>query len=111
MCPTNSLVPAYCTGILCWILQHVFGADLVIPFLTLWFKTQVCDFGSAMFSGDNSVTPYLVSRFYRPPEVVLGLSYGASLNGSPCDKYRPSIMCAQIGDHGLHAQSKATYKP
>jgi serine/threonine protein kinase len=39
---------------------------------------QVCDFGSAMFAGDNSVTPYLVSRFYRPPEVILGLPYGAA---------------------------------
>ncbi len=39
----------------------------------------MCDFGSAMFAGDNSVTPYLVSRFYRPPEVILGLPYGARL--------------------------------
>ncbi len=38
---------------------------------------QVCDFGSAMFEGDNAITPYLVSRFYRPPEVILGLPYGA----------------------------------
>lgn len=29
-----------------------------------------------MFEGDNSITPYLVSRFYRPPEVILGLPYG-----------------------------------
>ena len=36
---------------------------------------QVCDFGSAMFAGQNEITPYLVSRFYRPPEVVLGLEY------------------------------------
>uniref|UniRef100_A0A1D2AF63 Protein kinase domain-containing protein n=1 Tax=Auxenochlorella protothecoides TaxID=3075 RepID=A0A1D2AF63_AUXPR len=41
-------------------------------------RTQVklCDFGSAMFSGDNEITPYLVSRFYRAPEVILGLPYG-----------------------------------
>lgn len=36
---------------------------------------KVCDFGSAMFSGDNEITPYLVSRFYRSPEVILGLPY------------------------------------
>ena len=36
---------------------------------------KVCDFGSAMFSGDNAITPYLVSRFYRAPEVILGLPY------------------------------------
>ena len=39
---------------------------------------KLCDFGSAMFSGDNEITPYLVSRFYRAPEVILGLPYGES---------------------------------
>ncbi|EIE27798.1 kinase-like protein [Coccomyxa subellipsoidea C-169] len=36
---------------------------------------KLCDFGSAMFTGDNETTPYLVSRFYRSPEVILGLKY------------------------------------
>ena len=36
---------------------------------------KVCDFGSAMFDGDNELTPYLQSRFYRAPEVILGLAY------------------------------------
>ncbi len=36
---------------------------------------KLCDLGSAMFSGGNSITPYLVSRFYRAPEVILGLPY------------------------------------
>lgn len=36
---------------------------------------KICDFGSAMFSGDNEITPYLVSRFYRSPEIILGLPY------------------------------------
>jgi serine/threonine-protein kinase PRP4 len=39
---------------------------------------KLCDFGSAMFVGDNEITPYLVSRFYRAPEVILGLKYGAA---------------------------------
>lgn len=39
-------------------------------------QVKLCDFGSAMMAGDNEVTPYLVSRFYRPPEVVLGMKYG-----------------------------------
>ena len=30
---------------------------------------KLADFGSAMFSGDNEITPYLVSRFYRAPEI------------------------------------------
>lgn len=38
-------------------------------------QIKLCDFGSAMFDGDNELTPYLVSRFYRAPEVVLGLPY------------------------------------
>lgn len=37
---------------------------------------KICDFGSAMLAGDNEITPYLVSRFYRSPEVILGLKYG-----------------------------------
>jgi serine/threonine-protein kinase PRP4 len=36
---------------------------------------KICDFGSAMFNADNELTPYLASRFYRAPEVVLGLPY------------------------------------
>ena len=40
---------------------------------------KLADFGSAMFSGDNEITPYLVSRFYRSPEVILGLKYGELL--------------------------------
>ncbi|KAJ7517586.1 hypothetical protein O6H91_21G030300 [Diphasiastrum complanatum] len=30
---------------------------------------KLCDFGSAMFAGENEITPYLVSRFYRAPEI------------------------------------------
>ena len=40
----------------------------------------LCDFGSAMFAGENDITPYLVSRFYRSPEVILGLAYGHALD-------------------------------
>jgi serine/threonine-protein kinase PRP4 len=41
---------------------------------------KICDFGSAMFSGDNTITPYLVSRFYRAPEIILGLPYDHPLD-------------------------------
>ena len=41
---------------------------------------KVCDFGSAMFEGNNELTPYLVSRFYRAPEVMLGLRYGPPID-------------------------------
>lgn len=43
---------------------------------------KLCDFGSAFFETDtdNDPTPYLVSRFYRAPEIVLGLPYDRSID-------------------------------
>ncbi|KAK1300072.1 Serine/threonine-protein kinase AFC1 [Acorus calamus] len=41
---------------------------------------KLCDFGNAMFSGKNEITPYLVSRFYRAPEIILGLPYDHPLD-------------------------------
>ncbi|ERE80290.1 putative serine/threonine-protein kinase PRP4 like protein [Cricetulus griseus] len=32
---------------------------------------KLCDFGSASHVADNDITPYLVSRFYRAPEITL----------------------------------------
>lgn len=35
------------------------------------------DFGSAVHvRGDGEIAPYLVSRFYRAPEVILGIPFG-----------------------------------
>ncbi|VEL16696.1 unnamed protein product [Protopolystoma xenopodis] len=36
---------------------------------------KLSDFGSASIIQDNEITPYLVSRFYRAPEIILGLPY------------------------------------
>jgi len=36
---------------------------------------KLCDFGSASHIADSEITPYLVSRFYRAPEIILGLKY------------------------------------
>jgi serine/threonine-protein kinase PRP4 len=41
---------------------------------------KLCDFGNAMLAGKNEVTPYLVSRFYRAPEIILGLPYDHPLD-------------------------------
>ena len=30
---------------------------------------KLCDFGSASHISENEITPYLVSRFYRAPEI------------------------------------------
>ena len=50
-------------------------------------KVKVCDLGSAMLAGENERTPYLVSRFYRAPEVVLGLAYGEAVIQIYIDSY------------------------
>lgn len=42
---------------------------------------KICDFGSACFVDEcDPPTPYLVSRFYRAPEIILGLSYGPPID-------------------------------
>ncbi|KAG1652177.1 Serine/threonine-protein kinase PRP4 [Nymphon striatum] len=41
---------------------------------------KLCDFGSSSHIAENDVTPYLVSRFYRAPEIILGLGYDFSLD-------------------------------
>lgn len=40
-------------------------------------QVKICDFGSAFLETDpdRDPTPYLVSRFYRAPEIILGLHY------------------------------------
>lgn len=41
---------------------------------------KLCDFGSASLISDNEITPYLVSRFYRAPEIILGMSYDHAID-------------------------------
>jgi serine/threonine-protein kinase PRP4 len=41
---------------------------------------RVCDLGSAMYLTEVEITPYVCSRFYRPPEVILGLAYDCQLD-------------------------------
>lgn len=41
---------------------------------------KICDLGTAIDRSDaatahNEITPYLVSRFYRAPEIMLGMPY------------------------------------
>jgi len=38
-------------------------------------RIKLCDFGSASTLQECEITPYLVSRFYRAPEIMLGLPY------------------------------------
>merc|ERR1719478_1191336 len=36
---------------------------------------RVCDFGTADYLKEVCVTPLMVSRFYRAPEIIVGLRY------------------------------------
>ena len=65
-------------------------------------KIKLCDLGSAMFLGRGTeLTPYLVSRFYRAPEVMLGLPYGVLLSRAVPFRFRapevmPDLPCAVL---------------
>lgn len=50
---------------------------------------KLCDFGSASKVNENEITPYLVSRFYRAPEIILGISYdyGIDMWSAACTIY------------------------
>ncbi|KAK9468231.1 kinase-like domain-containing protein, partial [Lipomyces arxii] len=41
---------------------------------------KVCDLGSASDASENTVTPYLASRFYRAPELIVGLPYDFAID-------------------------------
>ncbi|SCN12667.1 serine/threonine-protein kinase PRP4K, putative [Plasmodium malariae] len=41
---------------------------------------KVCDLGSASDVSENEITSYLVSRFYRAPEIILGFRYDAQID-------------------------------
>ena len=41
---------------------------------------KVCDLGSASSASDNEITPYLVSRFYRAPEIILGIPFDYAID-------------------------------
>ncbi|GFE53655.1 CMGC DYRK PRP4 kinase [Babesia ovis] len=43
-------------------------------------KITVCDLGSASDVTENEITAYLVSRFYRAPEIILGLRYDCKID-------------------------------
>lgn len=41
---------------------------------------KICDLGSGSPSSENEITPYLVSRFYRAPEIILGIPYDYAID-------------------------------
>ncbi|KAL9100725.1 MAG: hypothetical protein Q9163_003932 [Psora crenata] len=41
---------------------------------------KICDLGSASDASENEITQYLVSRFYRAPEIILGVPYDFAID-------------------------------
>lgn len=62
---------------------HILHADLK-PDNILVTESQstlkICDLGSASDVTENEITPYLVSRFYRAPEIILGMPYDYAID-------------------------------
>lgn len=52
-------------------------------------QLKLCDFGSACYANEIEATPYLASRFYRAPEIILGnrYDYNADLWAVGCTWY------------------------
>jgi serine/threonine-protein kinase PRP4 len=50
---------------------------------------KICDLGSAGLASDSQITPYLASRFYRAPEIILGMEfdYGIDMWAIGCTLY------------------------
>lgn len=78
---------------------------------------KLCDFGSAFKEADsgngNDPTPYLVSRYYRAPEVILGLKFNRQMDvwSSACCLYEVftgSFAFTGISNSGMLAAHQAT---
>ncbi|CCG82992.1 Dyrk [Taphrina deformans PYCC 5710] len=74
--------------------QRVIHCDLKpenILLVNMWeSKIKIIDFGSSCFE-DQKVYTYIQSRFYRSPEVILGMSYGL-----PIDMWSMGCILAEL---------------
>lgn len=63
---------------------------------------KILDFGLARTAGTSfMMTPYVVTRYYRAPEVILGMGYKE--NGEIAS---PSAMFQLVGKEGVLKQGK-----
>lgn len=60
---------------------------------------KLCDFGSACYLTENEIAPYLVSRFYRAPEIGKSLVSGV-LQKWTTNFDSPTVL-GQTYDHGI----------
>jgi len=56
---------------------------------------KLCDFGSASHAHENEITPYLVSRFYRAPEISKYFTLLQSLPSYKIVTYTLSPICVR----------------
>lgn len=62
---------------------------------------KLCDFGSACHVADTELAPYLVSRFYRAPEIMLGLPYDFGIDlWCPDPSLPPFFLVMEKGRSG-----------
>ncbi|KAK1984598.1 kinase-like domain-containing protein [Colletotrichum cereale] len=74
---------------------------------------KICDLGTGIDKSDaatahNEITPYLVSRFYRAPEVILGMPYDYSIDmwSIGCTLYE--LYTDPWKDHAQALQKRST---
>lgn len=41
---------------------------------------KLCDFGTALSTSEKNITQYLASRFYRAPEIIMGLEFSHGID-------------------------------
>uniref|UniRef100_A0AC35UFN7 Protein kinase domain-containing protein n=1 Tax=Rhabditophanes sp. KR3021 TaxID=114890 RepID=A0AC35UFN7_9BILA len=69
---------------------------------TSFNKLKLCDFGSGSHISDADIAPYLVSRFYRAPEIMMGFPYEYGIDmwsvaATLYEMYTGKIMFAGMG--------------
>lgn len=62
---------------------------------------KILDFGLARTAGTSfMMTPYVVTRYYRAPEVILGMGYKE--NGRLCLRHSPLVNVKVLGKKRFH---------
>ena len=63
--------------------NKIIHADMKPDYILLSHDTKtikICDFGTALTIDETTLTDFLVSRFYRAPEIILGYPYDYSID-------------------------------
>jgi len=85
LCAVRSYAKQLLSALIHLQSHHIVHADIKPDNILVkadFSTVQICDFGSAFFENDidTDPTPYLVSRFYRAPEIILGFEYDRNVD-------------------------------